>query len=82
MRIKNYTFSYPCEVESRHATACVNVFVQFDYVPADPTVGMDDEICINEVWFQGTGRIDCDAYDKREIETLCREWLSDQREKS
>lgn len=57
------------------------LFVDFDYEPADPKVGMEASVSINHVWIRcGAHLIDMRYYEK-EVEPLCWEHVRAEQER-
>ena len=80
MKIKNYIIPVAAELECRHAWLHCMMAIDFDLMPADPSVGiMADDIEINRVWFEFDGSAaEASGFDAAEVKAACREWIEGQ----
>lgn len=55
--------------------------VDFDFSPADPAVGAEKRVSINDIWIEAHGARLCgvSGYDRAEIEPMCWEHLETMR---
>lgn len=81
--MSNHTFRYESTLEMGNVTwVDADLIINFDHEPADPSVGMEASINVNTVDLEVFG-ITVENYrrcDKAEVESLCWQWLEEQRD--